>query len=272
MSNEDRDINIIRNLLKRRKRNDLAKLLKQSRSYVNQSMSYGRGYNTFISSFEIYSPYDNYEKLKKLNQNDVDDILKAVIEIYPVEDNSYDIRDIVFKLDTEKIEVELDDEEVAGLMAICSVCHKPQGIFLHKAQLRKKIAKQEKCKNNKCNAPFQFMPDGNIWNLEVEILPTKEEYIINLLKEYSDSETQLIYCYEDKGPEVKINRYPSKLLTSSYYEWTYRATPAFAFHFHPKGKRSIDASYCFDSPAALLQLAREALKGYYWLKYDLKKE
>jgi len=35
----------------------------------------------------------------------------------------------------------------------------------------------------KCGAEFSFLSDGRIWNLRWEIIPSKEEYVIELLEE-----------------------------------------------------------------------------------------
>jgi hypothetical protein len=52
-----------------------------------------------------------------------------------------------------------------------------------------------------------------------------------------------------------------------WYEKTERASPAYALNIYDKETNNLEKSYCFDSPYALLQIAREAIKRYKKLKY-----
>jgi len=106
----DDDIIKIRKILALRKREDLAKLLKDSRSTINESDTYGSYLFSVISTFEIYSPYNMYEKLKTLGKKDREDILDAVLEIHPPKEYSAEINEIRFFLDTENIENEITED------------------------------------------------------------------------------------------------------------------------------------------------------------------
>jgi len=156
-----------------------------------------------------------------------------------------------------------------GLYAFCDNCGTTIGkIFSYEGELREYIIKNQHCPNSKCNTKFQIGYDGTIWNLKIEIIPSKEEYILKLLKEVSQITTQKIFCYADLGPKIKLHRYPDKRIEFGYYRSTDRATPAYYMKIFPKGKWDIENMYCFTDIASLLQIAQESLKGYYLLKYE----
>ena len=165
----------------------------------------------------------------------------------------------------------IDLEEEAGLYAFCKHCGEPQGRYMDLGDLLKKIITQKKCMA--CDTRFNMMNDGTVYNLKWDVLPSREQYIINLLeKEYDDKSQQFIFCYEDRGKRSESYRYPQKRMRFFMHEKTDRASPAYAMMINDKEKYNIEKSYCFDSPYALFQLAKEALKGYYWLKYDKKRD
>jgi len=162
-----------------------------------------------------------------------------------------------------------------GLYATCNQCGHPLNrIFTHKGDLIEYIIKNPKCLEETCNTSFKIISDGRIWNLNYNIIPSKEEFILALLTEIRQSETQSIFGYEDIGPEKKDKyRYPSKRFKFGFHHWTKIATPACYLHIYHKDEgpsANIEKSYCFELPSALLQIAREALKGYYWLVYEKK--
>jgi hypothetical protein len=107
----DEDILNLRKILTYRKREDLAKLLEGSKSSINQSSSYGSYLFSLLSTFEIYSPYKNYEVLKETTKKDREIILNAVLEIHPPKEYGVDINEIRFYLDTEKIEDNLNEDD-----------------------------------------------------------------------------------------------------------------------------------------------------------------
>lgn len=55
------------------------------------------------------------------------------------------------------------------------------------------------------------------------------------------------------------------------YNKTERASPAYAMNIYDKESMKLEKSYCFDNPYALLQIAKEAIKGLYWLKYGKRR-
>ena len=121
-----------------------------------------------------------------------------------------------------------NDQE--GLLAICTECGTPQGAFAYEGELRRRMAQQGKCKNEGCNARFSFLSDGRIWNLRWEIIPNKEDYAIKLLEQVVEQEQQVIFCYEDYGPQALRYRYPEKRMTFHLLEKTGRASPAYAMN------------------------------------------
>jgi hypothetical protein len=258
----DEDVEKIRKILEHRRRQDLAELLSGSTSKIQESGWYSNDYYcSRLSTFEILSPIENYEKLKKLSEEDKKEILNAVLEIHPPKDNSPEIVNLEFYVD-------VNSKPEAGLHAYCTECGASQGLFTDLGELRRKIAEQKKCV--KCSAEFRFLSNGTIWNLEWEIIPSKIEYIIKLLEEIEKEEQQYIFCYEDLGPKSSSYRYPQKRMKFQRYKKTERASPAYVLNIFDKETNKIEKSYCFDSPYALFQIAKEALKGYKWLKYGVE--
>ena len=94
----DEQIKAIRKILRFRKRPDLAELLLDSQSNIEQSSSYGSALFSVLSTFEIYSPIQKYEKLKILSKDDLSEIYNAVSDLYPVKDNSIEIANVEFHL------------------------------------------------------------------------------------------------------------------------------------------------------------------------------
>ena len=50
--------------------------------------------------------------------------------------------------------------------AVCTQCGNSIDMFDTKKEMRYHIAKLKKCEH--CEAPFQFLPDGKIWNVRYE--------------------------------------------------------------------------------------------------------
>jgi hypothetical protein len=129
---------------------------------------------------------------------------------------------------------------------------------------------QNKCAN--CGVDFSFSrSDDRIWNIDWKIILSKEEYIVKLLEEMEQQKTQTIFCYEDLSKNSRQYRYPPKKITFHWYEKTERASPAYALHIYDKSNiNDIEKCYFFDAPYSILQLVREGIKGYKWLKYGKK--
>lgn len=103
---ESKDIRKIREILEFKDRKDLSGLLKKSSSEIFSSGTYGRFWNSLISTFIVYSPLESFYKLKELNKKDRTEILKAILDIYPKAPESPEIRSLEFRLDTAETENE----------------------------------------------------------------------------------------------------------------------------------------------------------------------
>jgi hypothetical protein len=94
----NKDIKTLIKVLKHKKREDLAGLLKNCSSEIDQSGQYGSRFNSVISTFWICAPVEDYYKLKKLRKKDNRLILKSVIDFYPVVDEAPEITSVDFKI------------------------------------------------------------------------------------------------------------------------------------------------------------------------------
>jgi hypothetical protein len=102
---EDADIRKLRKVLRYKGRNDLAELLKNSRSSLNESSTYGSRWYSVLSTFEIYSPIRLNEKITQLSDEDREELLQALLLIYPLKESEPEITDIEFYPDFD-----LDDD------------------------------------------------------------------------------------------------------------------------------------------------------------------
>ncbi len=102
---EDPDIKKLCKVLKYKERNDLAEILKFSRSVLIESSTFGSRWYSVLSIFKIYSPARVNEKLVKLSHKDKEEIFNALLLIYPVKDNEPEITEIEYYPDFE-----LDEE------------------------------------------------------------------------------------------------------------------------------------------------------------------
>ncbi|MCK9351632.1 MAG: abortive infection family protein [Candidatus Paceibacterota bacterium] len=93
---ENEDIQIIKKLLEKQKRNDLQDFLNGAKSEVEQTGQFGSYMNSVISYFNIYLPLDAFVKSKSISTEDKKIILDAVLDLYPHGDNSIEIQGIFF--------------------------------------------------------------------------------------------------------------------------------------------------------------------------------
>ena len=98
---EDLDIIKIQKILRYKGREDLADLLLHSRSYLDQSGSFGSRWYSVLSTFEIKSPLSVQTKLDKLSNKDKEEIFNAILLIYPIRDNSPEIVNVEYLLDVD---------------------------------------------------------------------------------------------------------------------------------------------------------------------------
>ena len=99
---DNKDIKTLIKVLLHKKRNDLALLLNNCSSCVEESGQYGSRFNSIISTFLIYAQVEQYYKLKELSEKDREVILSSVLDIYPVVDEEPEITSIEFRLSREE--------------------------------------------------------------------------------------------------------------------------------------------------------------------------
>jgi hypothetical protein len=104
---EDRDILKIRKILQNKKRNDLADLLRYSRSYLNVSDRFGSYSYSTLSIFRIFSPLKQNEQLTQLSEQDSKEMYRAVLLIYPHKEESPEITGIEYEVDFDLEEIGL---------------------------------------------------------------------------------------------------------------------------------------------------------------------
>jgi len=97
----DANIEKVRKILRHRRRSNLAELLRYSISKIDESSTYGSYLFSTLSTFEIYSPIKNHERLNNLNEYDCKAILDAVLEVYPPKAYSPEITNIHFYVDMD---------------------------------------------------------------------------------------------------------------------------------------------------------------------------
>lgn len=123
----DKDIKTIMKILKLKKRSDLASLLDGSYSELDVSSQFGSRLNSQITAFLIFSPLDNYYKLKALKKRDYKILLDAAIDIYPIADNSPEVTSLEFRIQQEETEhQEIGDLTFSeiGIKVFVSYSHK----------------------------------------------------------------------------------------------------------------------------------------------------
>lgn len=104
---EDADIKKLRKILTIKGRRDLADLLKNSVSFLEESSTYGSRWYSTLSTFHIEYPISIQEKIGELTDKDKDDIFQSLRLIYPLLDNSPEITNVEyrpnFELDTTEL-------------------------------------------------------------------------------------------------------------------------------------------------------------------------
>lgn len=89
----------VNQILSYRGRDDLVRIFNNSNFALNESNTYGSRWNSILTSVEIYSPIQDYEKILKVSDRDRKDLLSAFHVIYPVRDGDIEISAIEFFVD-----------------------------------------------------------------------------------------------------------------------------------------------------------------------------
>ncbi|MFW6196774.1 MAG: hypothetical protein ACOC5D_05500 [Thermoplasmatota archaeon] len=258
----DKEMETIKKILKKREKNKLADLLDESILRLDISGTYGGDYSHCqLTTLEIRSPLEKHDKLKNLEKREQEALLDAARQVHPPEEGGEYISDLRFVVDPD-LEAPIQEK----VLAFCSNCRKTLGEFKNKEELIERITALGQCE--KCRTEFEVDSQGQLQKIEWRVIGSKEKFVVELLEEIIEEEKQEIFCYEDKSKDSDGYRYPQKRLNFYHYERTDKASPAVALNFLNKESKKIEKSYCFASPYSLLQVAREALKGVYWLKYE----
>ena len=93
------DINKLHTILTSKKRQDLADLIGNSTSCLEESNTFGSRYNSTLSTFHIKSHSDVQEKIDELSEEDKSVIFQALLLIYPLRDNEPEITEIIYYID-----------------------------------------------------------------------------------------------------------------------------------------------------------------------------
>lgn len=97
------DLENIRKILQYGGKHNLAQLLSKSKVNFDMSSNYGSYLFSQLTTAEIYSPIEDYDKLKGLSGDEKDEILNAFLEAYPPKAYEMEICNIEFKLDTSTL-------------------------------------------------------------------------------------------------------------------------------------------------------------------------
>lgn len=82
----------LQRILTQRNRKDLAELLVGSNDELDVTNSFGSKNFSLLSTYRISSPFSKYELLNGLPEKDKEEILKAILLIYPVRDHDPEVR------------------------------------------------------------------------------------------------------------------------------------------------------------------------------------
>lgn len=118
----DTDIKNIQEILKLESREDLANLLNNSMSFVNQSNQFGSYAYSVISTFEIHSPAKECLILKKLPDSDKKIIFNAILHVYPHRVNEPEIVDVEYLILKKEIisKEEIDQSDLPNNLIVSS--------------------------------------------------------------------------------------------------------------------------------------------------------
>lgn len=93
---EDNDIRKIRKVLAYKGRDDLADLIRHSKSTLDESSTYGSRWYSRLSTFNIISPPARQEKIEKLSDEDKLEIFNAILLVYPLKDSEPEINHVEY--------------------------------------------------------------------------------------------------------------------------------------------------------------------------------
>jgi|ERR1700687_1878588 len=105
-------------LLKFRNRLHLVQLLRRARLELDVSNTYGSLLFSLLTTARIYAPIEEYERLRALSEDEQNEILRVLCEIYPPRERDIEITNVEFLVDpTEPAPNETMDELVKEIEA-----------------------------------------------------------------------------------------------------------------------------------------------------------
>ncbi len=108
----DHDLQKLFRLFRIANREDLINIFKGSRTFLNESNTFGSRYYSTLSEFVIYLNETNHEKASQLSKEDFDFIFNQVLKIYPLKESSPEITNLSFEIDFELLDDNLVDSKL----------------------------------------------------------------------------------------------------------------------------------------------------------------
>lgn len=100
MEQETDGLDGVMKLLRHRNRQDLAQLLQRAWLELDESNQYGSYLFSTLTAARVHAPIEDYERLRGLSELDKNEILSALLEIYPPRAHSIEINRVEFLVDT----------------------------------------------------------------------------------------------------------------------------------------------------------------------------
>ena len=193
------DINKIRKILEHKKLYHLADLLKFSNSKVEQSSSYGKYYNSFLATFEIYSPVKTYYELKNLSEDEYNEIFSIVLDLYPLREDVVEINRVRFFLDDD-LEISSNEDQSEKPILFYPEIKENYDIFVSHSHIDY-VQVKELVDTLKVYGLSVFLAHRDIqptteWETEIlQVLNSTKVFIAYITPEFKDS----FWCDQESG-------------------------------------------------------------------------
>ena len=90
-------------ILRHRNRLDLASLLSRASVEFDISTTYGSFLFSLLTTAEVFAPLSDYDRLKALSREDNEQILNAILEIWPPRAHDMEITGVTYRLDPDSL-------------------------------------------------------------------------------------------------------------------------------------------------------------------------
>lgn len=112
------DIKLLSEILERKNKKDLSKILLGAYGEIEESTQYGSYLFSILSTYVIYLPLDNYYKVKEISEENMGILLESTREIYPPGPEKPEITSIEFRILRDlKMEERVNTTQKKGLRA-----------------------------------------------------------------------------------------------------------------------------------------------------------